>query len=88
MLENAKAQATRLREQMLAETERECTQIKTQVQQQIGQARDKAIQEIWSQMAIISTELAGKLLHKSLQAEDHRQFFEESLQDMRKHIQA
>ncbi len=88
MLDNAQAQTARLREQMMAETERECTQLKTQVQLQISQARDKAIQEIWSQMATISTELAGKLLHRSLRSEDHSQFFAESLADMRKRIQS
>lgn len=86
MMENAQAQTARIKEETLAETERECNRLKNQAERQITQAKEQAVQEIWQNITLISTEIASKLLHKSLDTQEHRRLLEESLTDIRKQM--
>lgn len=87
-LENAKNELEREREARLAKIEQECAQMRAHTESQILRAKEKAIEEMYSQMIIISTEIASKIIHKALNPNDHAELISTSIAEIRSKMEA
>lgn len=88
IIDEARNKATRLQDEKLAELEKECARLREQAQNQINQAKQKAMREVVDQLTVLSTEIASKLIDKTLKPEDHAALIDSSLEDIRQRLEA
>lgn len=68
--------------QMKEQAEKEMQALKQRVRQDIHSAKEQALAEIFSRVAIASTELAGSILKKEIDADSHKELVSSSLQQL------
>jgi F-type H+-transporting ATPase subunit b len=83
IIEQSKKDAQLVADQIKASTEAEINQMKTRAQADIASAKEVAIGEIYAQTATLATEVAGKILKRSLSADDQKALVEESINAMK-----
>lgn len=79
IIEQSKKDAQLVADQIKAQTEADINQMKTRAQADINSAKELAIGEIYAQTATLATEVAGKILKRSLTADDQKALVEESI---------
>lgn len=79
IIEKGRTDAARLAEDLRVKAQAEAQSLRDRAQQDIGSAKNQALNEIYDQVAVLATEIAGKIIQKSLNPEDHRQLLDESL---------
>ncbi len=79
ILEKGRKDAVRLAEEFKQSAQEEARQLRQRVQADIEAAREQALQEIYRQSTELATELAGQIIGRTLNAEDHRDLLQESL---------
>ncbi|MCF7958863.1 MAG: F0F1 ATP synthase subunit B, partial [Phycisphaerae bacterium] len=70
ILEKGRADANKLADELKKNAQEEAGNIRIQTQRDIEQAKKQAIAEIHEQVAVLATELAGKIIGKTLTLED------------------
>jgi F-type H+-transporting ATPase subunit b len=75
---DAEASATSILQQ--AAQEAEATRLRAQ--REIGQAKDQALAEIWSNTADLAVSVAGKVLGKRLGEEEHRRLVQAAIEEL------
>ncbi|MCC5830171.1 MAG: F0F1 ATP synthase subunit B [Phycisphaeraceae bacterium] len=75
---DAETAAAQIREQ----AEKEITAVKQRARQEINAAREQALAEIFSRVAVISSELAGSILKREINPDTHRELVERSLSQL------
>ncbi|MCC7145665.1 MAG: F0F1 ATP synthase subunit B [Phycisphaeraceae bacterium] len=92
-LAEARAEAMRIIAQGRSDAEQVAGQIKTQAEQEIVNlrqrwqseihaAKEQAISDLYAQAASLSTQIAGRILHRTMNEGDHRALVEESLAEL------
>ena len=79
IIEKGRSDATRLAQDLQAKAQEEAQKLRDRAQQDIGAAKNQALNEIYDQVAVLATDIAGKIIGKTLSPEDHRQLLDESL---------
>jgi len=82
MLEQARSDQQKLTAELKAKTEQEINQMKDAARRDIEAARKAAVTEIYSHMAATATDIAGKIIERELNPEDHQRLVEESLNQL------
>lgn len=83
ILEEGKADALKLKNDILAQARAESEEFKARARRELELATDQAKKELWEHATKLSTELAEKILRRSLDAADQRRLVEEVLEEYR-----
>ena len=83
VIDKGRTDAAHLAEEMKEKAQAEAQELRQQAQRDIASARDQALRQIYDESADLATDLAGKIISKTLNPEDHRQLLQESLSKLR-----
>lgn len=78
-----KRDATRLKDDLLAEARTEAAAIKTRAQRETDLAEAAAFERVWDTAAELSTHLAGRVIGRELSASDHQALIAEVISQYR-----
>lgn len=79
IIEKGREDANRIAQDLHEKTQVEAQKLRDRAQQDIAAAKNQAINEIYEQVAVLATDIAGKIVSKTLSPDDHRQLLDESL---------
>ena len=79
IIEKGRSDASRLAQDLQAKAQDEAQKLRDRAQQDISSAKNQALNEIYDQVAVLATDIAGKIISKTLSPDDHRQLLDESL---------
>ncbi len=82
LVEEARAQAERVRADILAKAEDEAQQIRERARADIESERGRIVQDLRGQVATLSVELAGKIVQRELNPEQHRQLVDQYINEL------
>jgi len=77
------AEAVRLSEEFTRRADVEAARLREQAKQDISQAKEQAVKEIYGRGIELATDLAGRILNKTLNSEDHHKLLQESINRLR-----
>lgn len=84
ILDEARRDAHRMQEEIRAAAHKEAGEFKDRAQREIELQKDSAVQEIWDLAGNLSTELASRILGRSLDASDQDRLVKELIDEMRR----
>lgn len=84
ILAKSRQEASAVRETILGEAREDARKCGEQMLADVDQARRSALRELYETTAELATEMAGRLVRKTLKPEDHRQLLTESLEEIRR----
>ena len=82
IIDKGREAASKLAEDLQQKAREEASSLRDRAQQDIASAKNQALREIYDQVTTLSVEMAGNIVQKSLNPDDHRQLIEESLTKM------
>ena len=82
MLDEAKAQQTKIAADLKAQSERELSAMRDQARRDIETASKAALAEVYDQAAVLATSVAGKILQREISAADQQRLVDESLAEL------
>lgn len=82
LLEQAKADGEKLATSIRVRAQEEAEQIKEKAQREIDGARQAALRDIYEQAAVLSTNIAEKILRRNLNVDDQRELVNSSLSQL------
>lgn len=82
IIEKGRADAQELAEQLKQQSLDEAKSLREQAGRDIGAAKEQALKELCDQAAELSCDLAGRIIKKSLDPQDHRDLLAESLNQL------
>ena len=82
LVEEARAQAERVRADVLARAEEEAQQIRDRARSDVAAERGRIVQDLRGQVATLSVELAGKIVQRELDPEQHRQLVDQYINEL------
>lgn len=82
IIEDARSQAERLRADVLAKAEEEANQITARAREEADADRGRLVQELRSQVAALSVELAGKIVQRELDESQHRELVDQYINEL------
>ena len=74
--------AEKLKNEILEKARQEAEGLKTRALREVELARDSALEEIHKQVAELSIEVAGRILERTLQTQDHEKLVRETIQEI------
>jgi F-type H+-transporting ATPase subunit b len=82
IVEDARAQAERVRADVLAKAEEEAQQIRERARSDVEAERGRVVQDLRGQVAVMSVELAGKIVQRELDPERHRDLVDRYINEL------
>ena len=82
VVEEARKSAEQAAAKIKADTEAEIARMKERAQAEIASAKDQALGEVYAQTAELSTQIAGRILKREINAADQQQLVSESLAEL------
>jgi F-type H+-transporting ATPase subunit b len=79
IIDKGRADAVQLAEQMKQTAQEEARSLRAQTERDIASAKDQALKEIYQQTTELATQMAAGIIGKTLNADDHRNLLQESL---------
>ena len=79
IIDQGRTDADALAHELMKKAKEEGRSLRTQAEQDIGRARDQALEQIYQQAGEFAAEMARKIIKKDLNHEDHRALLTESL---------
>jgi F-type H+-transporting ATPase subunit b len=86
ILEEARRDGARVQAELRERALKEAEEFKERAQREIRLAKDGAVAEIWEQAATLSTELASRILGRSIDGSDQDRLVRELIRDMRAEV--
>ncbi|QQE10873.1 F0F1 ATP synthase subunit B [Planctomycetota bacterium] len=83
VIEEGRTAATKLTAELKTQAENEIGAMKQRAETEIKGAKEEALAEIYEQAAVMSTQVAGQILRKEINADDQRGLIEASLQALK-----
>jgi F-type H+-transporting ATPase subunit b len=83
MIEEARREATALKDQMVAEARSEIQHERDRLHREMDTAKDQALKEIWDQSVGLACLLATKAIRRQLTIDDQRRLLDETLTELR-----
>lgn len=84
VVEEARKSAELAAAKIKADTESEIAKMKERAEAEIAAAKDQALGEVYAQTAELSTQIAGRILKREINASDQQQLVSESLAELTK----
>jgi len=81
LLAKGRADAEVLRSEIVEDARKEAARVHERAKREIELAKDQAAQELRGHVALLSTEIAGKVLERSIDPAEHERFIEECLEE-------
>ncbi len=82
MIDEARKSAQAISDETLRKAQAEADASRQRAQREIETARDQALSEIWSKTADLAVSVAGKVLKKSLNDDDHRRLIDSAVAEL------
>ena len=82
IVEQARSDAERVREQKLREADEEAQSIRQRARDDAEAERSRLVQQLRSQVAALSVDLAGRIVHRELDEEQHRTLVDEYIDQL------
>jgi F-type H+-transporting ATPase subunit b len=82
LIEEARQQAERVRADVLARAEEEAQQIRERARADVEAERGRIVQDLRGQVATLSVDLAGKIVQRELNPEQHRQLVDQYINEL------
>ncbi len=82
IVEDARSQGERRREEIVTAAERDAEQIRAQAREDAEAERGRLVQELRGQLAVLSVELAGKIVQRELDADRHRSLVDQYINEL------
>jgi F-type H+-transporting ATPase subunit b len=82
ILDEARRDAQRLREEEAAKSKTEIQAERDRLHREIEAARDQALQQLWDRAADLATVISSKAIRRQLDLDDHRRLTEEALAEL------
>lgn len=79
MLERTRQEQRRLAEELRSKSEREVAELKMRAVQDIQAAKRAALAEIYGHMATVATQVAGRILEREINPDDHRALVDDAV---------
>jgi F-type H+-transporting ATPase subunit b len=79
ILAKGRVDAIQLAEQFKQQAHKEAQALRQQAHRDIQSAKETALKDIYQQSTVIATDLAGRIIEKSLSPDDHQHLLQESL---------
>jgi F-type H+-transporting ATPase subunit b len=79
IIEKGRADAGQIAEELKQKAQEEAQGLRVQAQKDISTAKDQAVKEISDFSCELAADIAGKIINRSLDAKDHRDLLNESL---------
>jgi F-type H+-transporting ATPase subunit b len=86
ILEEARKDGIKVQEEIRARALQEAEEFKARAHREIELATDGALEEIWSQTASISTQLAERILGRTIREADQERLVRELIEEMRTEV--
>ena len=80
--EQGRRDAEATSQDILRKSQAEAESIQTRAKQEIDHARDQALMEIWNKTADLAATVAGRVLTREMNADDHRRLVETALSEL------
>lgn len=84
IIEKGRADAVALSEDLKIKAQEEVKNLRDQAQQDIETAKEQALKELYQDVTGLATDMASKIIGKTLNAEDHRTLLQDSLNQLQK----
>ncbi len=84
IVDESRTAAQQVAASVKADAEREITQLKERTQREIAAAKESALADIYEQSAVLSTQIAGRILKRELNPQDQQALVTESLQQLQR----
>ncbi|MBN1436521.1 MAG: F0F1 ATP synthase subunit B [Sedimentisphaerales bacterium] len=85
VIEKGRADAQQIANKLKATAQQQAEEILAKAKQEIEMAKMQVMHQVYEQAAELSTELAGRIINRSLNAEDHMQLIRDSIAQMHPH---
>lgn len=82
IVEEARADAERVRDQRIRDAENEAQAIRERAREDAGAERARLVQQLRSQVATLSVDLAGRIVHRELDEEQHRSLVDDYIEQL------
>jgi F-type H+-transporting ATPase subunit b len=82
LVEQARADAERVREQKVREADEEAQAIRQRARDDSEAERSRLVQQLRTQVAALSVDLAGRIVHRELDEEQHRTLVDEYIDQL------
>jgi F-type H+-transporting ATPase subunit b len=82
IIDEARGDAERVREQKVAEAEQEAQAIRERARADAEAERARLVQQLRTQVATLSVDLAGRIVHRELDEEQHRTLVDEYIDQL------
>ena len=79
MIQQARADAQRVGDDLRSKNEAELTSMKNKAKEEIEAAKRAALNELYAETAMLATQIAGQILHREIKPADYAKLVEESL---------
>ena len=82
LIDEARKNATNADDEIVRKAQAESEASKVRAERDIATARDQALNEIWSKTADLAVSVAGKVLKKSMNEDDHKRLVESAIAEL------
>jgi F-type H+-transporting ATPase subunit b len=82
LLDKARQDAQAAADQIVRQAQDEAELARLRAQRDIASARDQALAEIWQKSAELAVSVAGRVLAKQLNPDDHRRLLDAAIQEL------
>lgn len=82
LIDEARKNALSIADEIQKKAQAEAEATKVRAERDIGTAKDQALTEIWSKTADLAVLVAGKVLNKSMSADDHKRLVDSAISEL------
>jgi F-type H+-transporting ATPase subunit b len=82
ILDEARRDAQHTQQEIMKQAQAEAQATAERAKREIAQARDHALQQLFSQAADLATDVAARIVRRSLNPQDHRDLVQQALKDL------
>ncbi|MCC7204974.1 MAG: F0F1 ATP synthase subunit B [Phycisphaeraceae bacterium] len=82
LIDRSRGEAEKLAGQIKADAEREGLQLRQRAQKEIESATEQAVAQLHAEAAALATQVAGKILHRTINENDQRALVSEALAEL------
>jgi len=82
ILARARREADAVKDDIIRQAQHEADQMRKTAERQIDRAKQQALRELFDQAASLATELAGRIVRRTLKPEDQKELVEEAMREL------
>ena len=82
MIEEGRTNAQKLAAQLKDQTQNEITQMRRRAEADIAAAKERALNEIYAETALLATDVAGRILKRQISETDQQQLVNEAISEL------